>query len=56
MSEKERRYAKQTPGSQQLQILSAIQPLFKLLTEDTELLTGLRLIHTPGHTSGHLTV
>ncbi|MED2945142.1 MBL fold metallo-hydrolase [Bacillus swezeyi] len=56
MSEKEWEYAKQTPNSKQLQILSAIQPLFKLLTEDTELLSGLRLIHTPGHTPGHLTV
>ncbi|WP_440097291.1 MBL fold metallo-hydrolase [Bacillus paralicheniformis] len=56
ISEAEWLYAKQTPASEQFRILSAVRPLLKLLTEDTELLPGLKLIHTPRHTPGHLTI
>lgn len=56
ISEAEWLYAKQTPASPQFHILSAVRPLLKLLTEDTELLPGLKLIHTSGHTPGHLTI
>ncbi|TYS08954.1 MBL fold metallo-hydrolase [Bacillus subtilis] len=56
MSKKEWLYAEQTPDSKPFQVLNKVLPLVEVIEEDTEILPGVLLKHTPGHTPGHLTV
>ncbi|MCK0470478.1 MBL fold metallo-hydrolase [Halalkalibacter sp. APA_J-10(15)] len=44
------------PDSNEYKQLLPLKNQIKLLTENKEILPGIRLIHTPGHTAGHLSL
>lgn len=49
-------YWKAQPDSKEYQKLSPLENRMTFITSDIEVIPGIGLIHTPGHTAGHLSI